>query len=206
MATPAVGMGVKPSLSTTLDALVAGRVVYIQLDREQNLAFHDPDGKLALNVVRHLLAARRTVGASSDLHEPFPLTEGAFVATARRLGSPVGIKKARSLRRRLLVAKVIDFAGGYRPQYRTGPGDGAHRVPLYRLVVAAKDSPARRGPCASHKVVVSVGRGLLGKPARRRRWYEHELFGTPDGKPPPQLTRRQRRMWRSADERTRTWR
>ena len=45
-----------------------------------------------------------------------------------------------------------------------------------------------------------VGRGRTVKPRRAWRFWEHELFGTPDGRPPPGVSPARPRRMRSADE------
>jgi hypothetical protein len=70
--------------------------------------------------------------------EPFPLTEPVFQAIARRLGQPVGIKRCRSLLRRLVIAGVILPAGSYRQKYRNQAGGSGFQVRLYRLVVRVR--------------------------------------------------------------------
>ena len=69
-----------PHLEDVLANVCRGRVAYLVLTRKQKRALHDPDGRIALDVLRHLLGARPMVP------ERFPLTEQAFQAVARRLG------------------------------------------------------------------------------------------------------------------------
>ena len=196
----------KPHLDATLAALIRGRVVYLTLTREQRRTLSDRDGQIALNVLRHLLAARVYAVVPNTPREPFPLTDGVIATVARKLGTPVGIKRARNLRRRLIATKIIQTAGTYRPAYRIAAGDGTHRVTLHTLAINATGYVTRRARRARHKVQASVGRGSQSKGGFRRRWWSHPLFGTLDGLPPPDLTARQRRAWRSVDERMRSWR
>jgi len=55
-------------------------------------------------------------------------------------------------------------------------------------------------------VTASVRRTRTVKP---RFWWQHPLFGTPDGEPPPGTPRKQRKRWRSglfrAYEKERAW-
>lgn len=49
---------VRPNLADVLAAITPGRVVRLDLTPEQRRAFRDRDGRIALDVVRHLLGAR----------------------------------------------------------------------------------------------------------------------------------------------------
>ncbi len=124
-------------------------------------------------------------------------------AVALILGHRIGEKRAYSLRRRLLAAEIIQEAGSYRPDYTNRAGAGTHRVTLYRLAVGVVAYVCESVLCASHKVVASVGSGGVVKSKLVLPWWQHVLFGDPDGLPPPQLTRRQLKKMRSADERGR---
>jgi hypothetical protein len=106
------------------------------LTREQKRALRDPDGRIALDVLRHFLGARPMVP------ERFPLTEQAFQAVARRLGYVVGQKRCRRMIARLLAAGVIGGAGQYRQRYRNSAGCSGFCVRLYKL--------GRRHPPAGH--------------------------------------------------------
>jgi hypothetical protein len=59
-----------------------GRVVSLQLSREQKRALRDVDGRIALDVLRNLLGPREALEAP----ERFPLTEQAMQAFTRKLG------------------------------------------------------------------------------------------------------------------------
>jgi hypothetical protein len=69
-----------PQLESVLANVCRGRVAYVALTPEQNRMLRDPDGRIALDVLRHLLGARPLTP------ERFPLTEQAFQSVARRLG------------------------------------------------------------------------------------------------------------------------
>ena len=73
-----------PQLHDVLANVCRGRVAYICLTREQKAALRDPDGRIARDVLRHLLGARPMTP------ERFPLTEQAVQAMAQRLGYTVG--------------------------------------------------------------------------------------------------------------------
>jgi hypothetical protein len=78
-----------PNLQDVLANVCRGRVVYICLTREQKRELRDSEGRIALDVLRHLLGARPMTP------ERFPLTEQAFQAVARRLGYVVGQKRCK---------------------------------------------------------------------------------------------------------------
>jgi hypothetical protein len=69
-----------PHLQDVLADVRRGRVAYICLTREQKKALRDPEARIALDVLRHLLGARPMTPERS------PLTEQTFQAVARRLG------------------------------------------------------------------------------------------------------------------------
>jgi hypothetical protein len=52
----------------------------------------------------------------------------------------------------------------------------------------------------------AVGRVEPVKVVKKRTCWQHALFGTFDGLPPPQFNGREQRRRKSADERMRTWR
>ena len=70
-----------PLLQDVLVNVRRGRVAYLCLTPEQKRALRDPEGQVALNVLRHLLGARPMNP------ERFPLAQEALQAIARRLGS-----------------------------------------------------------------------------------------------------------------------
>ena len=163
----------RPNLRDVLDAVRPGRVVRLALTREQKQALRDTDARLALNVVRHLIAARADSLAPEHPRDTFPLTEPTFQAVALRLGTRVGIKRSRNLIRRLQAAHVIDQAGSYRQPYHVRGASG-YRVKLYRLTVALSAVLRRKR---------AVGKGVQVKRDSRPHWWQHPLFGTPTGCP-----------------------
>jgi hypothetical protein len=102
-----------PTLEAVLAAFRPGRVAPLHLTHEQKRALRDVDGKIALDVLQHLLGAREALGAP----ERFPLTERTMQALTRKLGHSVGRKRCRGLRRRLEAAGVIPASGHYRQPY-----------------------------------------------------------------------------------------
>jgi hypothetical protein len=82
---------IAPHLQDVLANVCRGRVAYICLTREQKRALRDSDGRIALEVLRHLLGARPMTP------ERFPVTEQAFQAVARRLGYILGQKRCRRM-------------------------------------------------------------------------------------------------------------
>ena len=183
-----------PTLDGVLTAIVRGRVVRLDLTDEQKRQLRDPDGRLALHVLRHHLGARAAL--TPEAPAEFPLTEHAFQAVARRLGHPVGIKRARRLRRRLLTLGVLEDAGSYRQVYRSTGGATGYRVPLFRAAVRAVLRLA-----ATPQPPIGIGVGVKRGP--RLRWWQHPLFGDLSGRPPPGLTRATAARMRSRDERER---
>jgi hypothetical protein len=190
----------RPDLVAVLAMVVPGRSARLCLTADQKRAFRDRDGRIALAVVRHLVAARRSAGfLSRGAADTFPLTDAGIQRVAGRLGDQVGIKRCREMRRRLIAAGIIEAVGSYRRAYSLRVPSG-FRVLLYRLAVAAT-ATGRRVRGAPH-LPASVGRGGLVK---RPRWWEHPLFGTPDGLPPPGISRRVARRMRSRDEVEQSW-
>src|SRR5690348_10962878 len=174
------------SLLEVLAEVRRGRVVYLCLTREQKQQFHGADGKLALDVLRHLLGAR------ADQRERFPLTEAAFQAVARKLGHRVGQKRSRRLIGRLRAAQVIVGSGFYRQPYRNTGTRTGFRVALYRL--------GRLVPRPASKAKRPVGKPRSVKSRIRARWWQHALFGDICGLPPPEIPRSNLGRMRSLDE------
>jgi hypothetical protein len=139
-----------------LAAVRPGHVVRLSLTREQKHALRDPDARLALNVVRHLVAARAASVAPERPRETFPLTEATFQAVALRLGTRVGIKRSRTLIRRLRAAHIVDEAGSYAQRFGS-----RYRVKLYRLSVALT-AALRRKRAIGRGSRTSLGRGVVG--------------------------------------------
>jgi hypothetical protein len=119
-----------PTLQGVLAAVRPGHVRRLSLSDQQRRSLRDPDGRLALDVVRHLLAARDDSVRPGRPLAAFPLTEATFQAIARKLGRTVGIKRSRRLLQRLAAAALLLPAGSYRqPHTRHG---GGYRVRLHR--------------------------------------------------------------------------
>ena len=173
-----------PTLEHVLAEIRPGRVAYLQLSREQKCALRDPDGQLALDVLRHLLGARAALNAP----ERFPLTEFAAIAVARKLGQHIGQRRARSLRRRLEEAGVVESSGDYRQPYVDSAARSGYRVHLVKIARSLLAPPKSKHP---------VGKS---SPRKRLRWYQHPLFGDYDGLPPPGTPKRWLRRMVSLDE------
>jgi len=138
-------------------------------------------------------ASSRSEGAAVTTGHPpgtFPLTEAVFQAVALKLDHHVGIKRVRRVLRRLISEGVLSPAGSYRQVYRSGKGNSGYRVRLYTLTVAVRAARSKR----------AVGKRGAVKGTPTTRWWQHPLFGEPDGKPPPHLGRRQAARMRSLDE------
>jgi hypothetical protein len=180
----------RPTLERMLANVRRGQVAYLVLTAEQKRALKDPGGRVALDVLRHLLGARPANP------EKFPLTEQAFQAVARRLDYRVGQKRCRTMVRRLRRAGVIVQVGQYRQPYRNTGTRSGFCVALYLLGrrvrrVAARRLSKRQRPIGTRPAV---------KPKSGVRWWQHPLFGDLLGLPPPGLPNRPARRTRSLDE------
>jgi hypothetical protein len=181
-------MATAPPLEQILANLVPGRDQRLRLSERQRRELGDRDGRIALQVLRALLRARKTT-RNCRARETFPLTEGAFQAIARRLGHQVGDKRARAIIKRCIALGVLEGAGSYRQRYRSSATRSGFLVPLFRL-----------GTSASAKRQASVGKRRAVKRSRPVRWWAHPLFGEPNGRPPPHLEPRDARRMFSIDE------
>ena len=158
-----------PTLEAVLAAFRPGRVVRIETTREQRRELRDGDGRIALDVLRHLLGARAAVGAP----ERFPLTEQAIQAFARKLGHEIGQKRCRGLRRRLAAAGVIP-ASGHCQRYRDSETRSGFRVRLFKIELrtgspqykqaSCRQALARQGRKHAPLVAAPPLRGLLRAP------------------------------------------
>src|SRR5262249_12668915 len=179
-----------------VDAVVRGCVVPFALDRRQRLAFAaDSDGRIALDVVRHMLHARAVVGADC---RRFPISEAVFQAIADRLGERLGIKRCPGLIRRLQSEGVLLRAGHYRQPYRRGR-TVMYLVALYKPPDSSSTSPSA-GAAPAPTVERPNGRRLPRKrPRERVRWWQTPFAG-PEGRPPPGFRMAAARRTRSLDE------
>jgi hypothetical protein len=169
---------VTPDLYSVLAEVLPGRIVRLSLTDCQKRSLRDPDGRLALDVVRHLLGARRVSVAPSKPKNGFPLTGETFRSVAAKLGRRLTLKRCYLLINRLKKAGVIVSVGSYRQKYDTREVSG-FRVILYWAATAAGASRP--------KSKASVGRRKRVKRKLEPRWWEHSLFGCPDSRPPPPL-------------------
>jgi hypothetical protein len=151
-----------------LAAFRPGRVVRLELTREQKQQLRDPEGQIALDVLRHLLGARAAVGAP----ERFPLTERAIQTFTRELGHKVGQKRCRGLRQRLASAGVIPASGLYRQPYRDSEVRSGYCVRLFRIRRRASSPNTGKHP---------VGKRPSVKSEKGRRWWQHPVFGDYSG-------------------------
>jgi DNA-binding Lrp family transcriptional regulator len=172
-----------------------GRVAYLVLNQEQKRSFRDPEGKVALDVLRHLLGAR------PPNPERFPLAEQTFQAVARRIGYELGQKRCRRMIRRLRTTGVIARRGHYRQPYRNGGVRSGFCVRLYVLGRRLRLLPDR--PLSKRQR--PVGTPTPVKPSSRRRWWQHPLFGDIHGLPPPDLPRHRAQRMVTLDEVSGGW-
>jgi hypothetical protein len=179
-------MATAPPLEQVLANVVPGRGQRLRLSETQRRELGDRDGRIALQVLRALVRARQFSDRSP---KPFPLTEDAFQAIARRLGHQVGDKRARAIIKRCVALGVLENAGSYRQRYRRSGARSGFLVPLFRL-----------GTSASAKRQASVGKRRSVKCSRPVRWWAHPLFGEPNGRPPPHLGLAAARRMQSLDE------
>ena len=176
-----------PHLQNVLAGVLRGRVAYICLTGEQKRALCDPEGRIALDVLLHLLGARPMTP------ERFPLKEQAVQAVARKLGYVVGQKRCRLMVKRLFASGVIVRCGHYRQSYRSSAASSGFYVSLCRLGrrLGAPRLATRKRP---------VGKGPVVKVDPRPRWWQHPLFGDILGLPPPEIPRSWARRMKSLDE------
>jgi hypothetical protein len=143
------------------------------------------DDRLGLSVIGHLLWAR---SAASYGGAPFPLTNHAIAAVARRLGhGVVGQKRCAAIRARLVEGGILVHAGAYREGYSKGGVFTGHRVDLWEMVPIGRAAPG--------KDQASGRRRRRVKQFLEDDCFEHVLFGMPDGRPPPGLRRPGKRKW-----------
>jgi hypothetical protein len=188
-----------PNLEALLAAVESRRTIRLNLTREQKAAFRDRDGRIALDVFRHFVGARFASVLPGEPPERFPLTAFTVQAVAWRLGYEIGEKRCRAMTRRLVEAGIVVESGSYRQRYRLRAGRGSYRVRLLRLAAHALRAVVHRG-ATRYPRHSPVGNRSSVKRAERRRWWQHPLFGSPDGLPPPHLTRKNARRMRSLDE------
>src|SRR6266566_1514670 len=106
-------MATTPPLERVLANVVPGRDQRLRLSERQRRGLGDRDGRIALQVLRALVRARkatRNAPVKGSPAEPFPLTEDAFQAVARRLGHHVGDKRTRAVIKRCVSLKVLESA------------------------------------------------------------------------------------------------
>jgi len=121
-------------------------------------ADREKDKKVAEHALS-VLARRRTT---------MPLTAGFMQAVARDgFGHKVGLKRAARMRAHLVASGRLIPVGRYR-----GSKHG-YWVTVWKLLPPT--------PLA----LFSVRKKSRVKFFGRKQWWEHALFGTPDGKPPP---------------------
>ena len=175
-----------------------GRHVRLNLTELQRRALAaDRDGNLALYLLRTQLRARDAATRPKLPPFSFPFTKNAIVAIGQALGLQIGEKRAYRMIRLLVATGVLVRNHSYRRRSRY---TGDDRVPLFRLGVRITGlrSALSRKPTGGRSGAVKPPDATRRRQETRTCW-EHGLFGMPDGKPPPGLTKRQLRRMRSAD-------
>jgi hypothetical protein len=151
------------TVEDVLAAVVPGRVTRLDLTAKQKRAFRDRDGRIGLDVLRHLDGSRVSLGCQSGR---FSLEEDAFQAVARRLGHNISDKRCRAVIRRLIEADVLHPAGSYRQKYtNTGTRD-RYRVKVYKLTAIFQGVRSAALSSSNHL----VGRTDPVKTKNRVRW------------------------------------
>ena len=130
-------MASAPPLEQVLANVVPGRAQRLRLSERQRRELDDRDGRMALQVLRALVRARAVIQMDKR-SKPFPLTEDAFQAIARRLDHQVGDKRARTIIKRCIALGVLESAGSYRQRYRSSAARSGFRVALFRLGTSAR--------------------------------------------------------------------
>jgi hypothetical protein len=146
-----------PHLQSVLASVLLGRVARHCLTPAQAKSLRDREGRIALDVLRHLIG--RPLVA-----ERFLLTEQAFQAVANKLGYVVGQKRCQLMVKRLSASGVVVRCGHYRQPYRNSASRSGYRVALFKpgRRLRAPRPATRKRP---------VGKRELVKAAVRPRWW-----------------------------------
>jgi hypothetical protein len=179
--------------------LGAKAILNLTPDQREALS-RDDEACAVLMVISHLLHARDAAGE----HGPVPITEGWMLSLARRLGVPLGRNASRRGMKHIASLGVIAPAGVYRQGYRIAT-PGGHKVPMWSIQVpvwirttylghAFRTGGRDRRPCGPASV--ATWRSVKSKP-----WWEHGVFGNPDGLPPVGLSPSLRKRWRPRRDR-----
>jgi hypothetical protein len=97
----------------------------------------------------------------------------------------------------MIAVGVIEDAGSYRQNYRSGLAFAGWRVKLYRTARAERRTARAAVP---GYLTASTGRRARVKQLPRRlAWFE-TVLGSPDGRPPPGLPERAARRMVTLDD------
>ena len=171
-----------PTLEAVPAAFRPGRVVGLDLTREQKRELRDAEGQIALDVLRHPLGARAAVGAP----ERFPLTERAIQAFTRKLGHKVGqplpwaTEAARGGGSHPRIGQLPPALQGLRRSLgllRAPVQNPARDVLPQHRQASCRQSLRRQARTRASMVAAPPVRGLLGAPAAR----DYALTGAADG-------------------------
>ena len=110
-----------------LAAILPGRVERLALTQQQKRLLRDPEGQLALHILRHVLGARSFLGLANR----FPLVGEFFQKAARKCGEEIGVHRCYHLIRRLRETQVIHGGGSYCRPFDRHTVNGGYRPRLY---------------------------------------------------------------------------
>ena len=181
-------------LAKVLACVRFGQTAYVCLSDEQRRALDSDEGRMALSIALHFVAARTL---APGVQRSFPYTAECVRRVGRRIGLDVTPWQARRLRDLALVlfTETGSYMRGFTP---TDPRPG-FRVRLYRLAIPFTTRRPAGLPAASTR---SSGEERQNVKQVKRGWWTHRLFGTPDQRPPPLSPRRRQR---SLDESMSRW-
>jgi hypothetical protein len=185
--------GVPPE-DLVLRHVEAGSAVVLNLTPEQRHALSDHEGQRALSLLCHLLLARH----AADQPDELPLTEQFILRLACRLRIPLGRNAARRVIARLKATGVIVPLGSYRQAYGINPG--AYKVTLWIVTPIAWVGTRPRSFAGPRKRPRSATRtASVATPGQHKLdpWWQHPLFGNPDGRPPPGTKPKRLERWAS---------
>jgi hypothetical protein len=158
----------------------------------------DEEGAYAVALLGHVLAARDAAGE----HGLLPFAPDWLRRAALRVGLPDGRNLCRRAVARLRASGVLVPAGTYRQAYGMLP-KGFH-VPLYRVDVPVwlGSRGLRTAPTLTPtRLRFATPKASVATRGRVKWWWEHALFGNPDGVRPHGVGEKELTTWRSRKHR-----